>query len=70
MVQTNLLLIFLAKFIFPNKEIRIINVQCNILALYPMFQPSGITTKLMNSNPVHGEVYLIQQYVIKFVSDL
>ena len=29
-----------------------------------------ITTKVMSSNPVHGEVYSIQQYVIKFVSDL
>jgi hypothetical protein len=29
-----------------------------------------ITTKIMSSNPVHGEVYSIQQYVIKFVSDL
>ena len=25
---------------------------------------------LMSSNPIHGEVYLIQRYVIKFVSDL
>ena len=24
----------------------------------------------MSSNPVHGEVYSIQHYVIKFVSDL
>jgi hypothetical protein len=29
-----------------------------------------ITTKVMSSNPVHGEVYSIQHYVIKFVSDL
>ena len=29
-----------------------------------------ITTKVVSSNPVHGEVYSIQQYVIKFVSDL
>ena len=29
-----------------------------------------ITTKVVNSNPVHGELYLIQHYVIKFVSDL
>jgi hypothetical protein len=28
------------------------------------------TTKVVSSNPVHGEVYLIQHYVIKFVSDL
>jgi hypothetical protein len=29
-----------------------------------------ITTKVVNSNPIHGEVYSIQHYVIKFVSDL
>ena len=29
-----------------------------------------ITTKVVSSNPAHGEVYLIQHYVIKFVSDL
>ena len=28
-----------------------------------------ITTKVVSSNPVHGEVYSIQHYVIKFVSD-
>jgi hypothetical protein len=30
----------------------------------------NITTKVVSLNPVHGEVYLIQHYVIKFVSDL
>ena len=29
-----------------------------------------VTTKVESSNPVHGEVYSIQQYVIKFASDL
>ena len=29
-----------------------------------------ITTKVVSSNPVHGEVYSIQNYVIKFVRDL
>jgi hypothetical protein len=29
-----------------------------------------ITTRVVSSNPVHGEVYSIQHYVIKFVSDL
>ena len=29
-----------------------------------------ITTKIVSSNLVHREVYSIQQYVIKFVSDL
>jgi len=27
------------------------------------------TTKVVSSNPDHGEVYSIQHYVIKFVSD-
>jgi hypothetical protein len=30
----------------------------------------SITTKVMSSNPTHGEVYSIQHYVIKFVRDL
>ena len=33
-------------------------------------QSVPITTKILSSNPVHGEVYSIQHYVIKFVSDL
>ena len=28
------------------------------------------TTNVVSSNPVHGEVYSVQHYVIKFVSDL
>ena len=33
-------------------------------------QSVPITTKVVNSNPVHGKMYLIQHYVIKFVTDL
>jgi hypothetical protein len=33
-------------------------------------QSVPITTKVVSSKTVHGEVYLIQHYVIKFVSDL
>jgi hypothetical protein len=29
-----------------------------------------ITANVVISNPVHGEVYSMQHYVIKFVSDL
>jgi len=29
-----------------------------------------ITTNVVSSNPAHGEVYLMQHYVLKFVSDL
>ena len=32
-------------------------------------QSMSITTKVMSSNPACGEVYLIQHYVIKFISD-
>ena len=33
-------------------------------------QSVPISTKVVSSNPVHYEVYSIQHYVIKFVSDL
>ena len=33
-------------------------------------QSLPITTKVVSSNPVRGEVYSIQHDVIKFVSDL
>jgi hypothetical protein len=32
-------------------------------------QSMPITTKVVSSNPVHGDVYSIQRYVIKFVND-
>jgi hypothetical protein len=40
------------------------------LALKLPVQSAPITTKVVGSNSVHGEVYSIQHYVIKFVSDL
>jgi len=33
-------------------------------------QSVPISTKVVSLNLIHGEVYLIQYYVIKFVSDL
>jgi len=33
-------------------------------------QSVPITTKVVSSNPTHDEVYSMQVYVIKFVSDL
>jgi hypothetical protein len=33
-------------------------------------QSVPITTKVVSSNPIHGKVYSIQHYMIKFVSDL
>ena len=40
-----------------------------IVGLLPK-QSVPITTKVVSSNSVHGEVYSIQHYVIQFVSDL
>ena len=42
---------------------------CRIVVGLPM-QSVHITTKAVSSNPAHGDVYSIQRYVIKFVSDL
>jgi hypothetical protein len=36
---------------------------------YLCMQSMTITTNVVSSNPVHGKVYSIQLYVIKFVSD-
>ena len=33
-------------------------------------QSVPITMKVVSLNPIHGEVYSMQNYVIKFVSDL
>jgi hypothetical protein len=33
-------------------------------------QSVSITTKVVSSNPAHGEMYSIQHYVIQFVRDL
>jgi hypothetical protein len=40
------------------------------LNLQLLMQSVPITTKNVNLNVAHGEVYLIQHYVIKFDSDL
>jgi hypothetical protein len=41
-----------------------------LLDLQLPMQSVNIITKVVNSNPGHGEVYSIQHYVIKFDSDL
>ena len=33
-------------------------------------QSLSITTSVVSLNPIHGEVYPIKHYVVKFVSDL
>ena len=41
-----------------------------VLKLQLPVQSVHITTQVVSSNPVHGDVYSMQHYVIKFVSDL
>ena len=46
----------------------VVIVWCLDLQLH--VQSVSITTTVVSSNPVHGEVYSIQHFVIKLVSDL
>ena len=41
-----------------------------VVAFTTTYAISAYTTKVVSSNPVNGEVYSMQHYVIKFVSDL
>jgi hypothetical protein len=41
-----------------------------LLDLQLPMQSVPITTNVVSLNPAHGEVYLMQHYVIKFPSDL
>jgi hypothetical protein len=54
--------------IFHNYSGSVLVVIVWLLDLQLLVQSVSITTKVMSSNPVHGEVYSIQHYVIKFVS--
>jgi hypothetical protein len=42
----------------------------NIVFTRDRLQSVPITSKVVSSNPAHGEVYSIQHYVINFVNDL
>jgi hypothetical protein len=44
-------------------------IVCRLCLSLPV-QSVPIITKVVSSNPAHGEVYSIQRYVIKFVNDL
>jgi hypothetical protein len=56
----------------PNDSVSVI---CIYICLPPVWvvvdeQSVPITTKVVNLNSDHGEVYSIQHYVLMFVSDL
>ena len=55
-------------FNFPISGI-VVLIVCLLHIQLPV-QSVPITIKVGSSNPAHGEVYSIQQYVIKFVSDV
>jgi hypothetical protein len=42
----------------------------NVVGFTTTVQSVPITTKVVSSNPAHGEAYSIQLYVIQFVNDL
>jgi hypothetical protein len=46
-------------------------IKCDLHKRYNSISDvTRIRFKVVSSNPVHGEVYSIQHYVLKFVSDL
>jgi len=47
----------------------VVGIVCK-LDLQPPMQSEPITIKVVSSNPTHEEVYSIQHYVIKLVSNL
>jgi hypothetical protein len=40
-----------------------------LMPLSTILESVPITTKVVSSNPVHGEVYSIQHYVTQYISD-
>ena len=50
-------------------SIGMVEIVCYVNLQLPM-QSVPITTNVVSSNPAHGEMYSIQDYVIKLVSDL
>ena len=59
--------LFQTSLMFPKSLKIICNGVVMVVFLLPV-QSVPITTKIMTYNPAHGGVYLIQHYVIKFVS--
>ena len=55
--------------IFSTMHIHVVVIVW-LLDLQLPVQSVPITTSVVSLNPVHGEVYSIQHYVIKFVRDL
>ena len=55
----------------PVDYIMAVCIQINLIRILQVpMQSVPITTKVASSNPAHGEVYSMQHYMIKFVSNL
>ena len=63
-------ILYLARVAIENDSGVIVVVIVWWLGFQLPMQSVPITTKVVNSNPAHGEVYSMQHFVIKFVSDL
>jgi hypothetical protein len=51
--------------------LRLMEEYCFVFVFSPFYiRMMPITTNVVSSNPAHGEVYSIQHYVIKIISDL
>ena len=48
----------------------VVNIVCTAVGCWRFTTSVPITTKVVSLNTVHGEMYSIQHYVIKFVRDL
>ena len=65
------LLYFIHSYIICKKNIIVYIVAKYIVEIENnIYLKVFITTNIVSSNPVHGELYSIKHYVIKFVSDL
>ena len=67
-ITTNKRYVYLV-IIFSTMHIHVVVIVW-LLDLQLPVQSVPITTSVVSLNPVHGEVYSIQHYVIKFVRDL
>jgi hypothetical protein len=46
------------------------NIHVHVSIIYLPVQSVPITTKVVSSNPAHGEVYSLQHFAMKFANDV
>ena len=70
MILYNNVEIYLQVDILPTCGGAVVVVIALYLDLHLPVHSVSITSKVVSSNPVHGELYSMQHYVVNFVSDL